>query len=99
MVDDEADGREIELGLKCDLLLADFALPDMNDVELAHAVRALRPSFPVVFFTGGDVERIAGQRWVLMKPFIMRTLIDTLHAALGQTQGTDAALRSNTRAV
>ncbi len=91
--------RQVELGLKCDLLLVDITLPDMNGVELAHAVRALRPSLPVVFFTGGHAERIAGERWVLMKPFRMRTLIDTLRAALGQTEGIDAARRSNTRAV
>jgi hypothetical protein len=53
----------------------------------------------VVFFTGGDVEPISGEPWVLMKPFLMHTLIDTVRAALGQTQGTDAARRSNTRAV
>jgi signal transduction histidine kinase/CheY-like chemotaxis protein len=91
--------RELDLGLKCDLLLVDFAMPGMNGVELAQAVWARRPSFPVVFFTGGHAERIAGERWVLMKPFRMRTLIDTLRAALGQTEGIDAARRSNTRAV
>jgi CheY-like chemotaxis protein len=91
--------RLIELGLKFDILLVDFAMPGMNGVELAHAVWARRPSFPVVFFTGGDVEPISGERWVLMKPFLTRTLIDTLHAALEQTQGTDPARRSTTQAV
>ncbi len=62
-------------------------MPGMNGVELARAVRARRPSFPVVFFTGGDVESISGERWVLMKPFLMRTLIDTLRAALGAGAG------------
>jgi DNA-binding response OmpR family regulator len=91
--------RELDLGLKCDLLLVDFAMPGMNGVELAQAVWARRPSFPVVFFTGGHAERIAGTRWVLMKPFRMHTLIDTLGAALGQAQEIDAARHSDTRAV
>jgi len=91
--------RLIELGLKFDILLVDFAMPGMNGVELAHAVWARRPSFPVVFFTGGDVEPISGERWVLMKPFPARTLIDTLRAALGEAQGTDPARRSTSQAV
>ncbi len=91
--------RELDLGLKCDLLLVDFAMPGMNGVELAQAVWSRRPAFPVVFFTGGHAERIAGERWVLMKPFRMRTLIDTLGAALGEAQEIDAARRSDTRAI
>jgi signal transduction histidine kinase/ActR/RegA family two-component response regulator len=90
--------RQIEQGLTFDLLLVEFALPDMNGIELAQAVRARWPSFPVVFSTGGDSERIAGERWVLTKPFRMRALIDTVRAALGQARGTDAARRSNTQA-
>jgi hypothetical protein len=62
-------------------------------MELAEIVRARRPSVPVVFFTGGDGEWIAGERWVLMKPFLTRTLTETLRAALGLTQDTDAARR------
>ena len=64
-------------------------MPGMNGVELAQKVRARRPSVPVVFFTGGDTEWISGERWVLAKPFLSRTLIETLRAALGLTQETD----------
>jgi signal transduction histidine kinase len=85
--------RLIERGLTFDLLLVDFAMPGMNGMELAEIVRARRPSVPVVFFTGGDGEWIAGERWVLMKPFLTRTLTETLRAALGLTQDTDAARR------
>jgi signal transduction histidine kinase/CheY-like chemotaxis protein len=91
--------RLIERGLECDLLLVDVAMPGMSGVDLAHAVRQRWPSFPVVFFTGGDTEPISGERWVLMKPFLMQTLIDTVRAALGLAQETDAARRSNTRVV
>jgi signal transduction histidine kinase len=90
--------RLIEQGLECDLLLVDVAMPDMNGVDLAAAVRERWPSFPVVFFTGGDVEPIIGERWVLTKPFLMHTLIDTVSAALRPAQGADAVQCSATRA-
>ena len=83
--------RLIDTGLICDLLLVDVAMPDMNGVELAEAVRERRPSCPVVFSTGGAVEPIIAERWVLTKPFLMQTLIDTVHAALGPAQGTELA--------
>ena len=41
----------------------------------------------MVFFTGGDGEWISGERWVLTKPFLSRTLTDTLRAALGLGAG------------
>ena len=88
--------RLIDRGLEYDVLLVDFAMPGMNGMELANSVRARRPSFPVVFFTGGDVEPIGCERWVLMKPFLMRTLVETVREALGQMQGADTARRSTT---
>jgi signal transduction histidine kinase len=75
--------RRIEEGAEFDLLLVDYAMPGMNGIELAQAVRARRPAVPVVFFTGGDSDWISGERWVLMKPFLSRTLTDTLRAAAG----------------
>jgi hypothetical protein len=45
----------------------------------------------VVFLTGSDGEWIGGERWVLMKPFLTRTLVDTVRAALGLSQQKDAA--------
>jgi CheY-like chemotaxis protein len=83
--------HQIERGLQFDLLLVDVTMPGMNGVELAEAVRARRASLPVVLVTGGDSELIAGERWVLMKPFLMRSLTETLRAALGLPQDSDAA--------
>jgi signal transduction histidine kinase len=91
--------RLIEQGLEFDLLLVDFAMLGMNGLELAQAIRARRPSLPVVFFTGGDGERIAGERWVLIKPFLTRTLIETLRAALELGQEADVARRATSQAV
>jgi signal transduction histidine kinase len=75
--------RLIDDGLDFHLLLVDVAMPGMNGIELARSVRMRRSSLPVVFFTGGDGERISGERWVLTKPFLTRTLTHTLRAALG----------------
>jgi DNA-binding response OmpR family regulator len=91
--------RLMECGLDFDLLLVDFTMPGMNGVELVQAVRGRRASIPVVFMTGGDGERTAGERWVLMKPFLTRTLTETLRAALGLAQDTDATRRKTTQAM
>jgi signal transduction histidine kinase len=84
--DGHAALRLIDGGLDFHLLLVDFVMPDMTGMELACHVRARRRSVPVVFLTGSDDERISGERWVLMKPFLTRTLIDTVRAALGLMQ-------------
>jgi signal transduction histidine kinase/CheY-like chemotaxis protein len=78
--------RLIDGGMDFHLLLVDLFMPDMSGAELARHARARRQSVPVVFLTGGDDEWISGERWVLMKPFLTRTLIDTVRAALGLTQ-------------
>jgi signal transduction histidine kinase len=83
--------QQIERGVEFDLLLVDYSMPGMNGIELANAVRARRATVPVVIFTGGDGAAIAGERWVLMKPFLSRTLTETLCAALGLTQFSDGA--------
>ena len=88
--------RLVDDGLVFHLLLTDYTMAGMNGVELARDVRTRRASVPVVFFTGGDGEWISGERWVLMKPFLSRTLVDTLRAALGLTQEPDAIRSSQT---
>jgi CheY-like chemotaxis protein len=90
--------RLIDGGLDFHLLLVDVAMPDMNGVELTRKVRASRPSVPVVFLAGDD-EWISGERWVLMKPFLTRTLIDTVRAALGLTQEKDAVRQNRPQTV
>ena len=91
--------RLIEQGLEFDLLLVDLAMPGMDGVELAQAVRARRAALPVVFFTGGDTEQVSDERWVLLKPFLTRTLIETLRAALELGQEADAARAATSQAV
>ena len=70
-------------------------MPGMSGTELAQQVRVRQPLVPVVFFTGGDAEWISGERWVLTKPFLSRSLIDTLRAALART-GEPGPIRHST---
>jgi FixJ family two-component response regulator len=89
----------LDSGLDFQLLLVDVSMPGMSGTELAHEVRARRPSVPVVFFTGGDAEWISGERWVLAKPFLSRALMDTLRAALGLTGDSAAAWQNTSQTV
>jgi hypothetical protein len=54
---------------------------------------------PVVFFTGGDSEQLGDERWVLRKPFLTRTLIETLGAALGLSQDIDTIRHKTSQVV
>ncbi len=90
----EAALRAVDADLDFHLLLVDFAMPDMRGGELAEEVRARRPSMPVVFFAVGDGEWVSGERWVIRKPFASRSLIETLHAALGLPHENSVARRS-----
>ncbi|HSU05910.1 MAG TPA: PAS-domain containing protein [Acetobacteraceae bacterium] len=70
-------------GLRFDLLLVDFAMPDMTGVELARAVRERRADVPIVLVTGhGEEEPIEEARWILRKPFSVATLTNMLQQAL-----------------
>jgi signal transduction histidine kinase len=77
--------RQIKAALHFDILLVDYAMPDMNGQEVARSARAVYPSLPVVFITGyGDEDLAAEECWVLRKPFLSRTLAQTLRGALAQ---------------
>ena len=75
-----------------DVLLLDFAMPEMNGAQLASAGRALRPNLPIVFLTGyADVvllEQLLGMGvQVVTKPF----RLDALAAALWRAARQSAA--------
>ena len=88
----------IDGGLDFHLLLVDATMPDRIGVELARKVRESRPSVPVIFLASDD-EWIGGERWVLRKPFLTRTLVDTVRAALALTQGKDAVRQNRPQTV
>jgi CheY-like chemotaxis protein len=39
-----------------DILLTDYALPEMNGIELARAFKKIKPGFPVILFSGNIQE-------------------------------------------
>jgi PAS domain S-box-containing protein len=77
--------RSIADNPQIDLVLTDFAMPGMNGVELARAIRAERPSLPVIFVTGyGDRDELRefGQSHILQKPCAEGDLAATIGAVL-----------------
>jgi CheY-like chemotaxis protein len=70
-----------------DLMLFDYAMPDMNGAELARQAREIRPGVPIVFASGyADTEAlesaVGGEAVILRKPFDMETLARTISALL-----------------
>jgi CheY-like chemotaxis protein len=68
-----------------DLVLADFAMPEMSGRELAKAIGAMRPVLPVVLMTGYrdlDVPEELNDLRIILKPFTEDDLINTIGAAL-----------------
>jgi CheY-like chemotaxis protein len=77
------------LGDNCtafDLLIADYAMPEMSGIDLARAVRALCPNLPAIIVTGyADVAGFDGRfegAILLHKPFRMTELAATVDRAL-----------------
>jgi signal transduction histidine kinase len=68
------------------LVLADFAMPEMSGGELAKAIRAMRPTLPVILMTGYrdlDIPRKFNDWRTISKPFTEDDLVNTISAALG----------------
>jgi CheY-like chemotaxis protein len=84
-----ASGQEalelIATGLKIELVLADFAMPEMTGVELAKAICATDPNLPVILVTGyGDRETLEEFReaQILRKPYDEDGLMKAILTAL-----------------
>jgi signal transduction histidine kinase len=77
--------RMVEAGLVPDVMMVDFAMPDMDGVQVAAAIRGRLPDLPVLFVTGYvEDEVIRNERWVLVKPFVTFALLQTLGEMLAQ---------------
>lgn len=68
-----------------DLLITDMAMPLMDGAQLAQAIRALRPEFPIILATG-FAQRLDGfvaHLPRLAKPFNQLGLMEVLNKAMG----------------
>src|SRR4051812_43581359 len=74
-------GREMAVTESYDLLLLDLALPGCSGLEILRALRAARPSQPVIILTarGEEQDRVAGLTAgaddYVVKPFSVRELL------------------------
>ena len=86
-----AEGRSaierLDAGLAVDLLLTDFAMPEMSGVTLAREARKRRPELPVVVLTGyaSEAADAAGDAdfALLRKPIDRDALIGRVSALIG----------------
>jgi PAS domain S-box-containing protein len=76
------------------LLIADYAMPEMSGLELLRAVRAQNPTLPVIIVTGyaetGDFDDHRLDAVLLKKPFRMNELGATIEMALARRNEADA---------
>jgi PAS domain S-box-containing protein len=66
-----------------ELLVTDLAMPAMDGMQLANAVRAARPGLPVVFVTGYPDDHDLSAEVVVQKPFGTGDLTNAVARALG----------------
>jgi PAS domain S-box-containing protein len=78
-------------GSTVDALIIDYAMAEINGIELAQAARAKRPDLPIVMMTGySDVSGIDAQiphTELLKKPFRINELASSIERALRNAPG------------
>ena len=90
-----ADSAETALilleGAVCDLMVSDVAMPGMDGVALARAVRVARPGLPVILTSGYEETRTDAGIVFLTKPYDQEALLAAVaDASTRPEEGTDA---------
>jgi CheY-like chemotaxis protein len=80
-----------------DLVITDVAIPVLRGLETIRALRALKPSLPILAISGGswlfagsdllDLARQAGATETLAKPFTAKQLRDAISCCMLAAQG------------
>lgn len=73
-----------ESGQTIDLVITDMAMPHMNGAQLAHAIRLLKPTMPIILATGyaERLEGFATELPRLSKPFTQLNLVEIISQAM-----------------
>ena len=85
---DGRTGLDRAVGVDCDLILLDLVLPGGDGLDILQAVRATRPTLPVIILTarGEEADRVEGLRRgaddYVVKPFSVRELLARVEAVL-----------------
>ena len=86
-------GHEMAVRQQYDLLLLDLVLPGRGGLEILRAVRATRPTQPVIILTarGEEQDRVEGLRAgaddYVVKPFSVKELLARMEAVLRRSTG------------
>jgi CheY-like chemotaxis protein len=85
-------------GTEIDVLIADYAMAEMNGIELAEAVRARRPDLPIVIMTGysdvSAIDALIPNALLLKKPYRLADLSAAVQSALWPERRADAKVVS-----
>ncbi|MFL5515670.1 MAG: response regulator [Gemmatimonadales bacterium] len=87
------DGREAQAiaahgDAALDLVLTDIRMPNLDGLELGHALAALRPQLPVIYMSGfGAPAADALALRFIPKPFHPDQLLAEVHRALPPSEG------------
>ena len=73
----------LQSGVRLDLVVTDFSMPEMNGVEFIRHAHRSHPGLPCLLVTGyaetsAFADAIAGGITILRKPYRMRELADTI---------------------